>query len=159
MGKDQYVGLDVHQASIVCAVHNSTGKCVARSIIETKATTVREYLRGLSGTLHVTFEEGTQAAWLYEIVRPLCSELIVCNPRRNHLLKEGSKSDRVDASRLAELLRARLLKPVYHGSQSVRPLKELAHVYDQLTQDRVRVMSRLKAIFRSCAIACSGSMP
>jgi len=25
------------------------------------------------------------------------TELIVCNPRRNALLKEGSKSDRIDA--------------------------------------------------------------
>lgn len=157
MSNDKYVGLDVHQASVVCAVHTHEGQCVARSIIETKAETIRDFLRGLSGTLHVTFEEGTQSAWLYDLIQPLVADLIVCNPRRNHLLKEGSKSDRVDASRLAELLRAGLLKAVYHGSQSVRPLKELAHAYDQLTQDRVRVMSRIKALFRGRAIACTGT--
>ena len=111
--------MDVHQAGIVCAVHNPAGKCIARSIIETRAETVRDFLRGLSGTLHVTFEEGTQAHWLYDLVRPLVAELVVCNPRRNHLLKEGSKSDKVDASKLAELLRAGLLKPIYHGAPSL----------------------------------------
>lgn len=110
MSEDKYIGMDVHQASIVCAVHNPAGKCVARSIIETMPETVCDFLRGLSGTLHVTFEEGTQAAWLHDLVKPLVAELMVCNPRRNHLLKEGSKSDKVDASKLAELLRARLLK-------------------------------------------------
>lgn len=159
MREDKYIGLDVHQASIVCAVHNSQGKCIAHSIIETRAETVRDFLRGLSGTLHVTFEEGTQAAWLHDLIRPLVAELVVCNPRRNHLLKEGSKSDKVDASKLAELLRAGLLKPVYHGTPGVGPLKELAHAYDQLTQDRVRVMSRLKSIYRARAIACAGSAP
>jgi transposase len=159
MSNDKYVGLDVHQASVVCAVHNHEGRCVARSIIETKAETVRDFLRGLSGTIYVTFEEGIQAQWLYELIRPLVSELVVCNPRRNHLIKVGSKSDRVDASRLAELLRAGLLKAVYHGAPSVRPLKELAHAYAQLTEDRVRVMSRIKAIFRARAIPSAGSAP
>ena len=159
MSNDKYVGLDVHQASVVCAVHNHEGKCVARSIIETKAETVRDFLRGLSGTIHVSFEEGTQAQWLYDLIRPLVSELIVCNPRRNHLLKEGSKSDRVDASKLAELLRAGLLQPVYHGAPDVRALKELAHAYDQLTQDRTRVMSRLKSLYRARALACAGTAP
>ncbi len=76
MSEHKYIGLDVHQASTVCAVHNPAGKCVARSIIETTATTVRDFLRGLSGTLQVTFEEGTQAHWLYELVRPLVAELL-----------------------------------------------------------------------------------
>jgi transposase len=157
MSEDKYIGMDVHQASVVCAVHDTQGKCVARAIIKTEASTIRDFLRGLSGPLHVTFEEGTQAHWLYDLIRPLVAELVVCNPRRNHLLKEGSKSDKVDASKLAELLRARLLKPVYHGAPGVRPLKELAHVYGQLTADRTRVMSRLKAVYRARAIACAGT--
>ncbi len=159
MNEPKYIGMDVHQASIVCAVHNHAGKCIARSVLETKAETVRDFLRGLSGTLHVTFEEGTQAHWLHDLIRPLVAELLVCSPRRNHLLKEGSKSDKVDASKLAELLRAGLLKSVYHGAPSVRPLKELAHAYDHLTADRVRVMSRLKALYRARAIPCAGTTP
>ena len=43
-----------------------------------------------------------------------CSTLVVCNPRRNALLKEGSKSDKVDARKLADLLRTGMLRPVYH---------------------------------------------
>lgn len=159
MSEDKYIGMDVHQASVVCAVHNPAGKCVARALIETKAAAIRDFLRGLSGDLHVTFEEGTQAHWLYDLIKPLVTELVVCNPRRNRLLKEGSKSDRVDAAKLAELLRAGLLKPVYHGAPDVRPLKELAHAYDQLTADRTRVMSRLKSIYRARAIPCAGTAP
>jgi hypothetical protein len=60
----------------------------------------------------VTLEEGTWAAWLYDVLRPQVQEMVVCNPRRNALLKEGSKSDRVDAPKLSELLRAGLLRPV-----------------------------------------------
>ena len=46
------------------------------------------------------------------------ARLVVCNPRMNALLKSGNKSDAIDARKLAELLRADLLSPVYHGEKS-----------------------------------------
>jgi hypothetical protein len=81
--------------TISVAVLNSTVKLVIESIIETKASTILQFLQGLSGSLHVTFEEGTWAAWLYDLLKPHVTRLVVCNPRRNALLKEGSKSDRI----------------------------------------------------------------
>jgi transposase len=101
-------------------------------------------------------EEGTWAAWLYDLIKPHVTELVVCNPRRNALLKEGSKSDRIDARKLAELLRANLVRSVYHGEQGVRTLKELARSYLTISTDLIRVMSRLKAIYRSWGIPCTG---
>ena len=124
--------------------------------IETKASTILQFFQGLSGSLHVTFEEGTWATWLYVLLEPHVTKLVVCNPRRNALLKEGSKSDRIDARKLAELLRSNLLRPVYHGEHGVRTLKELARSYLTISKDVERVMSRLKAIYRSWGIPCTG---
>ena len=83
---------------------NSFGKLVMECVIETKAITILQFLKGLRGSLCVTFEEGTSAAWLYDLLIPHVTKIVVCNPRRNALLKEGSKSDRIDARKLAELL-------------------------------------------------------
>ena len=63
-------------------------------------------------------------------------------------LKDGSKSDRIDARKLAELLRGNHLKPVYHGDGGLRTLKELARSYLTITKDVTRVMNRLKALYR-----------
>jgi transposase len=104
----------------------------------------------------VTFEEGTSAAWLYDLLKPHVSHLVVCDPRKNALLQDGSKSDRIDARKLAELLRGNQLSPVYHGENGVRTLKELARSYLTISQDLVRVMVRVKALYRSWAIPCSG---
>ena len=82
---------------------------------------------------------------------------MVCDPRKNALLKDGSKSDRIDARKLAELLRGNQLTSVYHGEHGMRTLKELGRSYVTITQDLVRVMSRIKALYRSWAIACSGT--
>jgi transposase len=152
----KYVAFDVHQATISAAVLDLSGKLITQAVFQTDASAVRDFLRGLSGKVHLTFEEGTQAQWLFDLTRPLVSELIVCNPRENHSMKRGNKSDQKDALQLATLLRAGLLKPVYHGAPQTATLKHLAHAYDAVTEDTTRAMNRLKAIYRSQAIKCAG---
>ena len=68
--------------------------------------------------------------------------------------KDGNKSDRIDARKLADLLRLDNLKPVYHGENGVRMLRELARSCLTIVKDQTRVMSRLKAVYRSWAIPC-----
>jgi transposase len=111
----------------------------------------------LHGTLSLTFEEGTSAAWLHDLLKPHVSRLVVCDPRKAALLKDGNKSDRIDARKLAEMLRTNQLKPVYHGEHGLRTLKELGRSYLTITQDVTRCMNRIKALYRSWAIPCSGS--
>jgi len=156
MDSVKYIGMDVHKEAISIAVLNSSGKLVMECTIETKAISILEFLKGLRGSLHVTLEEGTWAAWLYDLLKPHVTELVVCNPRRNAYLKEGSKSDRIDARKLAELLRSNMLGSVYHGEHGVRTLKELARSYLAISKDLGRVRSRLKAIYRSWGIPCTG---
>ena len=138
---EKYIGLDVHQATIVVAVLDSTGKLVMESILETKAATILQFFAGLRGTLAVTFEEGTWSAWLYDLLHSRVDKLVVCNPRKNALLKDGNKSDRIDARKLAELLRGNQLKPVYHGETGVRMLWELSRSYLTIVKDLSRVMN------------------
>jgi transposase len=157
MDSTKYIGMDVHKETISIAVLNSAGKLVIESILETKAMTILQFVQGLRGTLQVTFEEGTWAAWLYDLLKPYVTKVVVCNPRRNALLKTGNKSDRIDARKLAELLRGGLLSAVYHGETGIRTLKELSRSYLTINKDLTRVMNRLKALYRSWAIPCSGT--
>jgi len=152
----KYIGLDVHKEAVAIAVLNGAGRLVMESIVETKVNTLLDFLQGLRGELHVTLEEGTWAAWLYDVLKPHVAEILVCNPRRNALLKEGSKSDKVDARKLAELLRSGMLRAVYHGEHGLGTLRELARSYLTISKDQRRVMSRLKALYRSWGIPCSG---
>jgi len=120
MDNTKYIGMDVHKETISIAVLNSAGKLVVESVIETKASTIVQFIQGLRGDLHVTLEEGTWAAWLYDLLRPYVNEVLVCDPRKNALLKAGNKSDQIDARKLAELLFLNKLTPVYHGEHAIR---------------------------------------
>jgi len=153
----KYIGMDVHKEAIVIAVLNESGKLVMESVIETKASSILQFLHGLRGELHVTWEEGTWAAWLYDLLQPQVQHIVVCNPRRNALLKEGSKSDKVDARKLADLLRTGMLRAVYHGENGLRTLRELGRSYQTISKDLTRVMNRLKALYRGWGIPCAGT--
>ncbi len=157
MTSTKYIGMDVHKESISIAVMNSVGKVVMECVIETKASMILQFIHGLRGDLHVTFEEGTWATWLYDLLKPHVTEVAVCNPRKIALLKDGSKSDRIDARKLAEQLYMNKIKSVYHGDHGLRTLKELARSYLTITKDLTRVMNRLKALYRSWAIPCAGN--
>jgi transposase len=157
MTSSKYIGMDVHKESISIAVRNAAGKIVMESVIETKANVILDFINGLRGELHVTFEEGTWSAWLYDLLKPHVSQLVVCDPRRNALLQEGNQNDRVDARKLAELLQHNQLRPVYHGNHGLRAQKELVRSYLTITKDLSRVMTRVKAIYRSWGIPCNGT--
>ncbi len=156
MNSSKYSGRDVHKDSIALALRNAAGKIVMESVIETKASMILQFIDGLRGDLYVTFEEGTSAAWLYDLLRPHLDRLVVCDPRKNKSMREGNQNDQIDTQRLAELLRLNHLTPVYHGQHGLRTLKELVRSYLTVTKDQVRVMTRVKAIYRSWAIPCTG---
>jgi transposase len=150
----QYVGIDVHQATLVMAVLDEKGTMVMQSIVATQRKAIEQVLRGLSGRIWVAFEEGTQAQWLYEVVSPLVERVVVCNARE---AQQGeNKSDRIDARALADKLRLNGLKPVFHNSADVGTLKELVRIYESLVNDGTRSKLRLKAIFRGRAIPTPG---
>src|SRR5207237_7210106 len=94
-----------------------------------------DFIHGLPGTLHLTFEEGTHSAWLYDLLARRVARVVVCNPRQNALLKAGNKSDTSDARKLAELLRAGLLAAVYQGEGGSGTLQELVRRYAAPTED------------------------
>ena len=104
MNHAKYIGMDVHKETISIAVMDCAGKLVMEPIIETKAATILQFIQGLRGSLYVTFEEGTWAAWLYDLLKPHVTNVVACNPRKNALLKDGN-SDRIDSRKLADLLR------------------------------------------------------
>jgi transposase len=150
----KYVALDVHQATTVASVREEGGRVIARSVVPTDERALVEFFRGMRGTTHVTFEEGTQAQWLHDVLVRVVDRVIVCDRRGESA--QGHKSDQHDADELSDLLRCGKLRAVYHGSPERATLKELARTYQNLVEDSTRVMLRLKALFRARAIATPG---
>ncbi len=89
----KYVALDVHQATTVASVREESGRVIARSVLPTDGGALTEFVCGMRGTRHVTFEEGTQAQWLYDLLAPLVDRVVVCDrPERRARATRGIRS-------------------------------------------------------------------
>ena len=151
----KYVSLDVHQASTVSSVRDPSGRVIARSVLPTEEAALVEFFQGMRGSIHVAFEEGAQAQWLHDLLRPVVDRVIVCDRRGESQV--GNKGDLLDADHLSHLLRTGGLRAIYHGSGERATLRELTRNYQNLVEDSTRVMLRLKAIFRARGIRAPGT--
>ena len=156
MNDAKYIGLDVHQATISATVLDSSGKLVMESILETKAETILQFLCGLRGSLHVTLEEGACAGWLHDLLKPHVTQVLVCDPRKNALLKVGNRAIASIRGSSPNCCAPIFSGPFFTKTRACECLKELARSYMTITKDLTRVMVRLKALYRSWAIPCAG---
>lgn len=148
---ERYIALDVHAESTTCAVVSSTGKRLKQVVVETSGSALISFLSAMPGRKHLVLEEGTQSAWLHEILSRQVDELVVAIPAKT----AGNKNDSEDAWRLAEQLRTgTLLKKVFK-SPELASLRAAVRAYRLLTIDVVRIKNRLKAIFRARGVSLS----
>lgn len=150
---DKYIGMDVHAASTTMVVLSSTGRRLGKYVVETNGHALVEQLGAISGQRHVCLEEGTQSAWLHEVLSPHVHEVVVAMPMR----VPGQKNDEGDAYRLAEQLRTRTIeRSVFKEQGPFKKLRELCRAHRMLVEDVVRVKNRLKSLYRSRGVPSPG---
>ena len=150
---ERYIGIDVHSKSCTIAVVDGKGKHVGQHVVETNGTALIECMRMIAGRRHVCMEEGTQSAWLYEILGPHAEDVAVVNVSESR----GQKNDERDAFGLAEKLRVGAFTTrVFKEAGPYRKLRELARVHTMVVRDVVRVQNRIKSLMRSRGVAVAG---
>jgi len=140
-----YIGADVDSKMTELAV--DSGREVRRYRVATTIPALKGVLAGIGGRKTLTFEEGPMAHWLYRNLKDDVAELIVCDPRRNRLISDdGDKADPIDAGKLAELLRGRHLRAVYHSDNDQQVwLKQWVSLYHDRVRDAVRQINKIRA--------------
>jgi len=152
---ERYIGIDVHSQSCTLAVMGATGKKLKSQVVETNGKVLVEAVRAVAGQRRVCLEEGTQSAWLYEILRPHADEVVVTFPDKH----QGPKDDLRDAWMLANQLRTGSIKTrVYKGPRQFTGLRDAVRGYNMMMHDGVRLKNRLKAIYRSRGIGTTSEI-
>jgi transposase len=146
---DRYVGLDAHAESCTLGVIGPSGKRLKSMVVDTNGHALREAVKSISGRIHLCLEEGTQSAWLHELLSPHVEELVVVMPPE----RRGPKDDLRDAWTRAEELRTGTIETrVYKAPQHLAALRNAVRAYGFAVRDVVRAKNRLKAAFLSRGI-------
>jgi len=110
---------------------------------------LKAYLLNLHGSKLLTIEETTTSHWLYLELYEYVDRILICDPYRNRLLSEGPKTDKIDARKLCLLLRAGLLKEVYHTLDDDYKLRKVISAYEDVVRAGVRLLNQRSAIYRA----------
>jgi transposase len=152
---DRYIGMDVHAMSCTVCIVGPSGRQLKSDAVETNGQALVEYLRAIPRPRHLCFEEGTQSAWLHEILSPHVDELVVVGVTQSR----GAKSDAKDALGLTQALRLGAIDTsVFKAPSRFTRLRALSTSYDQITRDVTRTQTRIKALFRGRGIQTPGQL-
>src|SRR5437773_4209963 len=154
-----YVGLDLGSSSFQQAAINRDGAVTMNRRFPTSEANLRTAFAGLRGEIHVHLEAGELAPWAAAIIAPLVKRVVCSHPKDNAwIAKDGDKCDRVDAYKLAELLRLNRFKQVHYApDQPRRNFKQLVQHYDELTAHQARWKTKLKARLRLQGVIVTGA--
>lgn len=148
----RYLGIDMHRESCTVVVLSAGGKETDQRVVPTEAAALVQYVRSLSGELHICVEEGEWSEWLVELLSPRVHRVVSCTARG----RRGPRSDAKDARELAERLRTRQTGPPVYKPLAAQwgRLREAVRLESKLLGDEVRAKQRLKSLYRRRGVAC-----
>jgi transposase len=153
-----YVGLDLGSSGFQQVAIKTDGSIkVNRSFTTSEANLIKAF-SDQPGEIHVHLEAGELAPWAASIIAPLLTRVVCSHPKDNAwIAKDADKCDRVDAYKLAELLRLNRFKEVHYApDQPRRDFKQLVQHYDEMTSQQARLKTKLKARLRMQGVIVTG---
>lgn len=151
------IALDTHCAFTQVVVLTPSGRVRLRGRCSTTIPALVEQVAEVPRPRAVVFEEGPLADWILRGLSGAVDEMVICEPRRNHLIsKESDKDDPIDAEKLARLFHGGYVKRVHHPESFDRVVfKRHVGLYHDSIRQRVRAANRILAELRGYGVFVS----
>ncbi len=147
---DHYIAVDWSVKNMAIARMIKKSNKITAIDVPSDVAELQIYLKNLEGTKILAIEETTTSQWLYTELKDYVNKIIICDPTRNRLLDDGPKTDKIDATKLVQLLRAGLMKGVYHSADKFLYLRRVVSGYEDLVKSGVRLKNQRYSLLRMC---------
>ncbi len=147
---DHYIAIDWSIKNMAIARMTKKSNKITAIDVPSDIEDLQAYLKNLRGTQILTIEETTTSQWLYTELKEYVDRILICDPNRNKLLNEGPKTDKIDATKLVQLLKAGLMKEVYHSNDKFLYLRRVVSGYEDLVKAGVRLKNQRYSLLRAC---------
>lgn len=144
-----YLSLDWAAANVAMGVMRDSANRPKTLNLPSDVRVVRKAIKERKGSKILVIEETSTSHWLYVEFFDAVDRIIICDPYRNSLMKDGPQNDKIDAEKLCLLLRSNMLKEVYHTLDKDYEIRKLVSAYEDLVKAIVRLKNQRSAIFRS----------
>lgn len=147
---DHYIAIDWSAINMAIARMTKRSNKITAIDVPSDIKELQFYLKNLKGTKILSIEETTTSQWLYTELKEYVDDILICDPYRNSLLSEGPKTDKIDATKLVQLLKAGLMKEVFHSTDKFIYLRRLVSGYEDLIKAGVRIKNQRYSLLRVC---------
>ncbi|HDZ27491.1 hypothetical protein LCGC14_1938770 [marine sediment metagenome] len=147
---DHYIAIDWSVKNMAIARMTKKSNKITVIDVPSDIENLQAYLKNLKGTKILAIEETTTSQWLYTELKEYVDRILICDPNRNKLLSEGPKNDKIDASKLVQLLKAGLMKEIYHSTDKFLYLRRIVSGYEDLVKAGVRLKNQRYSLLRAC---------
>ena len=141
-----HVGIDLHRATVVMAAVSDTGEAMRPITIACQHTAaIVDAAKKLTPFRAVIEASGTYR-WLYDLLRPYGTILLAHPLRLRAMIQRRSKTDKLDAQLLADLLRINQIPLAYIPPEPYQQLRDLTRCRARLARDQAMVKIKLRAL-------------
>jgi len=152
---NKYIGLDMDSKKIAACVVDETGQ-EAYQTLRPQIGEVRRFFqqqRVGGHTLHATYEISGQAGWWYDNLADTVDRLTVCTPTKmTWIFRTTKKNDRIDARKMAVLLRIGELPLVHMPDASIRQWRQTIRYRRKLLNHLTRIKNQIRSLLKSQGI-------
>lgn len=145
-----YVGIDVHKRNLQICVMDRNGEGRIDLRLENRRESVAGYFIKIKSPASVALEATHNWGMLYDLLSALGLDVHICHSKEAKMIGLASvKNDKVDAFKLATLLRVGLLPEAYVPDVESRELRGLVRGRASLKGESTGIKNQIHAILRA----------
>jgi len=147
MNVKHYIGFDVHKKSISYCVKLADGTIVEEGKLRANRVSLREWagkrLEAWQGAMEATLF----SSWIYDTLKPFASKLEMGHPAMMKAISAAKKkSDKLDARKVADLLRCDLLPVCWVAPPEIRELRRMLRYRNLVVRQAVQMKNKISGL-------------
>jgi transposase len=151
----QYIGFDIHKQYTFYTQMNASGQIQRHGKLPNTREAMAEFFADVAEPAHVAMEATMNWYHLYDLLEVLHIPVTLAHPLRTRAIAEAKvKTDKIDSTILAHLLRADLVPAAYIPPREIRDLRELLRYRASLVRLQTAVKNRVHAVLLKHGYQC-----
>jgi transposase len=142
-----YVGFDIHKKTISFCAKAQDGRILDEGIIPARRADLSVWAKQRTRPWWGAMEATLFTGWVYDHLKPLAQELKVAHPAMlKAIAASKKKNDKVDARKIADLLRCDLLPECYMAPSQIRELRRILRYRNLVVRQATRMKNRIAGL-------------
>jgi transposase len=149
VSKSMFVGMDVHKNYLQVAVLDEKGKILNNSRVDNNLIKVNEFFDSLHPSSNTKVVMESSGMWynIYECLSKRHLDVRLSNPAKTRAIASAKiKTDKLDALKLADLLRGGYIAECYIPTKETMDLRELVRHRAALVRMRTKLKNKIHSI-------------